>query len=67
MTGIGPVPVKAPRVRDCGQQSEKVRVTSLILPPYLRKAKSVEGLLTRLYRKCISTGDFQEVLAAPLG
>ncbi|MDG1336014.1 MAG: IS256 family transposase, partial [Tateyamaria sp.] len=42
MTGIGPVPVKVPRVRDRGQQAEKVRFTSSILPPYLHKAKSVE-------------------------
>ncbi len=45
MTGIGPVPVKVPRVRDRGQQADKVRFTSSILPPYLRKAKSVEELL----------------------
>ena len=45
MTGVGPVPVKVPRVRDRGDQAEKVRFTSPILPPYLRKAKSVEDLL----------------------
>ena len=67
MTGIGPVAVKVPRVRDRGQQSEKVRFTSSILPPYLRKAKSVEELLPWLYLKGISTGDFQEALAALLG
>ena len=58
MTGIGPVPVKVPRVRDRGQQAEKVRFTSSILPPYLHKAKSVEELLPWLYLKGISTGDF---------
>ena len=67
MTGIGPVPVKVPRVRDRGQQAEKVRFTSSILPPYLHKAKSVEELLPWLYLKGISTGDFQEALAAILG
>lgn len=67
MTGIGPVAVKVPRVRDRGQQAEKVRFTSSILPPYLRKAKSVEELLPRLYLKGISTGNFQEALAALLG
>jgi len=45
MTGIGPVPVKVPRVRDRRDGEEKVRFTSAILPPYLRKAKSVEELL----------------------
>ena len=67
MTGIGPVAVKVPRVRDRGEQAEKVRFTSSILPPYLRKAKSVEELLPWLYLKGISTGDFQEALAALLG
>ena len=33
MTGIGPVPVKVPRVRDRGAGAEKVRFTSSILPP----------------------------------
>lgn len=63
MTGVGPVAVKVPRVRDRGEQAEKVRFTSSILPPYLRKAKSVEELLPWLYLKGISTGDFQEALA----
>ena len=67
MTGIGPLAVKVPRVRDRGDQAEKVRFTSSILPPYLRKAKSVEELLPWLYLKGISTGDFQEALAALLG
>jgi putative transposase len=67
MTGIGPVPVKVPRVRDRGSADEKVRFKSSILPPYLRKAKSVEELLPWLYLKGISTGDFQEALTALLG
>lgn len=67
MTGIGPVPVKLPRVRDRGAEVEKIRFTSAILPPYLRKAKSIEELLPWLYLKGISTGDFQEALAALLG
>lgn len=67
MTGIGPVPVKVPRVRDRGETGEKIRFASSILPPYLRKAKSVEELLPWLYLKGISSGDFQEALAALLG
>jgi len=38
-----------------------------ILPPYLRRAKSIEELLPWLYLKGISTGDFSEALAALLG
>jgi hypothetical protein len=45
------VPVKVPRVRDRGGEPEKVRFTSTILPPYLRKAKSIEELLPWLYLK----------------
>jgi hypothetical protein len=43
------------------QQAEKIRFTSSILPPNLRKAKSVEELLPWLYLKGISTGNFQEL------
>ena len=66
-TGIGTVSVKVPRVRDRGEGAEKIRFTSTILLPYLRKAKSIEELLPWLYLKGISTGDFQEALAALLG
>ena len=67
MTGVGSVPVKVPRLRDRAAGAEKIRFTSAILPPYLRKAKSVEELLPWLYLKGISSGDFQEALAALLG
>ena len=67
LTGIGAIPVQVPRVRDRSGVAEKVKFTSSILPPYLRKAKSVEELLPWLYLKGISTGDFQEALAALLG
>ena len=69
MTVIGKVPVQAPRVRDRGANADgsKIRFTSKIVPPYLRKAKSVEELLPWLYLKGISTGDFSEALAALIG
>lgn len=54
MTGIRPVTVKVPRVRDCGDGTEKVRFTSSIQPHYLRKTKSIEELLPWLYLKGIS-------------
>ena len=46
-TGIGPVAVRCPRVRDrgAGETGPRVRFTSRILPPYLRRAKSIEELL----------------------
>ena len=62
LTGIGAVSVQVPRVRDRAQTPDKIRFTSSILPPYLRKAKSVEEVLPWLYLKGISTGDFSEAL-----
>ena len=66
-TGIGAVPVKVPRVRDRAHEGTPLRFTSTILPPYLRRAKSIGELLPWLYLKGISTGDFSEALAALLG
>ena len=67
LTGIGPVAVKVPRVRDRGAGADRISFTPSILPRYLRKTKSVEELLPWLYLKGVSTGDFQEALAALLG
>jgi transposase-like protein len=69
MTGIGTVPVQVPRVRDRGANADgsTIKFRSSLVPPYLRKAKSVEELLPWLYLKGISTGDFSEALAALLG
>src|SRR5487761_524107 len=68
MTGIGPVAVRCPRVRDrVGEGSERIRFSSAILPPYARRSKSLEVLIPILYLKGISTGDFDEALAALLG
>ena len=68
-TGIGAVRVRSPRARDRDPHAPggRIRFTSSILPPYLRRAKSVEELLPWLYLKGISTGDFGEALAALLG
>jgi transposase-like protein len=70
MTGIGPVPVRQPRVRDRGAAADdphRIRFSPTILPPYLRRSKSIETLLPILYLKGISTGDFSEALSALLG
>jgi transposase-like protein len=66
-TGIGPVEIKQPRVRDRRPPAEREQFTSAILPPYLRKTKSIEGLIPWLYLKGVSTGDFSEALTALLG
>jgi len=64
-TGIGPITVKVPKIRD--KSGQGIKFNSALLPPYLRKTKSVEELLPWLYLKGISTGDFQEALQALLG
>ena len=66
MTGIGTVPVQVLRVRDRGANADgtKIKFRPSPVPPYPRKAKSVEELLPWLYLKGISTGDFSAALAA---
>ncbi len=68
MTGIGPVAVRQPRVRDReATGGERIRFSPSILPPYARRTKSLEVLIPVLYLKGISTGDFEEALGALLG
>jgi putative transposase len=68
-TGIGPVPVKVPRARDRQPDDESgpIRFKSSLLPPYLRKTRSMEELIPWLYLKGVSTSDFTEALAALVG
>ncbi len=65
LTGIGPLSVKQPRVRDKGKEKEVF--TSAILPRYLRRIPSIDNLIPALYLKGISTGDFTEALTAIIG
>ena len=68
-TGIGPVDVQQPRVNDrrLDRNGQRIRFSSKILPPYLRRTKSIDELIPWLYLKGISTGDFTEALQALLG
>jgi transposase-like protein len=68
MTGIGPVAVRQPRVRDReAAEGERIRYSPSILPRYARRSKSLEVLIPVLYLKGLSTGDFEEALAALVG
>ncbi len=69
LTGLGPVDVVRPRVNDRRLDAEgnRMRFTSRILPPYLRRTQSIDELIPWLYLKGISTGDFPEALQALLG
>src|ERR1700704_2834133 len=68
-TGIGAVEVARGRIRDRATASdgERLRFTSAILPLWARRTKNLDALLPALYLRGISTGDFQEALAALLG
>jgi len=66
-TGIGQLKVRVPRSRDRQANGRPIRFSSNLLPPYLRRTRSIEELLPWLYLKGISTGDFTEALAAILG
>lgn len=64
-TGLGDVSVKVPKVRD--RTGQGIKFNSKLVPPYLKRAQSIEELLPWLYLKGISTGDFQETLTHLLG
>ena len=64
VTGVGPVRIEQPRVRD---RREGKRFSSQLLPPFMRRVPSVDALIPVLYLKGISTGDFSEALEAILG
>jgi putative transposase len=63
-TGVGPLFIKQPRVRD---KRGLKKFASSILPPYLRRSPSIDTLIPLMYLKGISTNDFSEVLEAILG
>ena len=65
LTGIGPVAVQVPKVRDRSGGGSKF--TSRLIPPYLRRATSINQLLPLLYLKGISTGDMHEALFSLVG
>ena len=67
-TGIGPVEVARPKVRDRGASgANRIRFSSAILPLWARRTKSLDALLPVLYLRGISTGDFQDALSTLLG
>ena len=65
LTGLGSVRVRVPKARSRGEEAAVFR--SSLVPPYVRRAKSVEAVLPWLYLHGVSTGNMQEALAALLG
>jgi len=64
-TGIGTVPVKIPKVRS--RSGEPVTFRSVLVPPYVRKTRTLEAALPWLYLKGISTGEMAEALKVLVG
>jgi transposase-like protein len=64
-TGLGNIAIQVPRVRDRSGKGQSFH--SALLPPYLKRTKSLETLLPWLYLKGLSSGDFSEALQALLG
>lgn len=64
LTGIGPIKVRQPRVRD---KRDDEAFLSAVLPKYKRKTESLERLIPELYLRGVSTNNFQEALSALLG
>lgn len=65
LTGIGPVAVKLPKVRS--RDGEPAVFRSQIVPPYVRRARSIDAALPWLYLYGISTGDMAEALRSLVG
>ena len=65
------MPIRRAKLRDRGadevSDGERITFTSALLPKWARRTKSLDALLPVLYLRGISTGDFQEALAALLG
>lgn len=63
-TGAGPIEVVQPRVND---RREGCKFSSSILPPYARRAPSLDCLIPLLYLKGVSTNAMPEALEPLLG
>jgi len=64
-TGLGPVTVRIPKVR--ARTGEAVSFHSALVPPYVRKTRSLEAALPWLYLKGVSSGEMSEALKVLVG
>ena len=64
-TGIGPLTVQVPKVRS--RDGEPVTFRSALVPPYVRKTRSLEAALPWLYLKGVSSGEMQAALEVLVG
>ena len=64
-TGVGPVTVRIPKVR--AKTGDPVTFRSALVPPYVRKTRSLEAALPWLYLKGVSSGEMGEALKVLVG
>ena len=64
-TGIGPVRVRIPKVRS--KDGTPVTFRSSLVPPYVRRTKTLEAALPWLYLKGVSSGEMGAALKVLLG
>jgi putative transposase len=64
-TGIGPVSVRIPKVRS--RDGTPVTFRSALVPPYVRKTRTLEAALPWLYLKGVSSGEMGAALKVLLG
>jgi len=64
-TSLGPIPVKIPKVRS--KTGEAVTFRSALVPPYVRKTRTLEAALPWLYLKGVSSGEMGAALEVLVG
>ena len=64
-TNLGPVTVRIPKIRS--KTGEAVTFQSVLVPPYVRKTKTLEAALPWLYLKGVSSGEMAEALKVLVG
>ena len=64
-TGLGPVTIKVPKVRS--RDGEPVTFQSALVPPYVRRTKSLDAAIPWLYLKGVSSGEMESALKVLVG
>ncbi|RLE63747.1 MAG: hypothetical protein DRJ47_09010 [Thermoprotei archaeon] len=70
LTGVEPITLRRPRVDEREAKKENSThkpFTSGVLPRFLRRTPSVEGVVVTLYLKGVSTNDFDEAIRTIYG
>jgi len=65
LTAVGSVEVRVPKVRD--RSGSGVKFNSALVPPYVRRSKTIAAALPWLYLKGVSSGDMHEALTVLVG